>query len=77
LASALEPLQQRMTDVFKRSLREAKSAGLVRRDLTVDDAMLLIAMVEGALSREANAAGRAAAASRVLALALDGITSQS
>jgi AcrR family transcriptional regulator len=73
LASELEPLQQRLTDLIKPALRDAKSAGLVLRDLSVDDVMLLIAMVEGALGREADAAGRAAAASRVLALALDGL----
>jgi AcrR family transcriptional regulator len=77
VASELEPLQQRLTDLIKRSLRDAKSAGLVRRDLSADDVMQLIAMVEGALSREPDAAGRAAAASRVLALALDGLTAQS
>jgi AcrR family transcriptional regulator len=64
-------LHERLISVIKRSLRAAKAAGLVRRDLSVDDVMLLIAMVEGALSREADAAGRAAAAHRVLALALD------
>jgi AcrR family transcriptional regulator len=76
-ASELEPLQQRLTDLIKRPLRDARSAGLVRRDLNVDDVMLLMAMVEGALSREADAGGRAAAASRVLALALDGLTTRS
>jgi AcrR family transcriptional regulator len=74
VASELEPVQQRVTNLITRSLRDAKSAGLVRRDLSVDDVMLLIAMVEGALSRAPDAAGRAAAASRVLALALDGLT---
>jgi AcrR family transcriptional regulator len=77
VASQLEPLQQRLSDLIKHSLRDAKAAGLVRRDLSVNDVMLLMAMVEGALSREADPAGRAAAASRVLALALDGLTSQS
>jgi AcrR family transcriptional regulator len=74
VASALEPLQQRLNDLIKRPLRDAKAAGLVRRDLSMRDVMLLIAMVEGALSREADAAGRAAAAARVLTLALDGLT---
>ena len=77
VASELEPLQQRLSDLIKVSLRDAKAAGLVRRDLSVNDVMLLMAMVEGALSREADAAGRAIAASRVLALALDGLTAQS
>jgi hypothetical protein len=76
VTTELEPLQQRLTDMIKPSLRDAKSAGLVRRDLTVDDVMLLLAMLEGALRREADPAGRAAAASRVLALALDGLTAQ-
>jgi AcrR family transcriptional regulator len=71
----LGPLQQRLAALIKRSLRDAKAAGLVRRDLTVDDVVLLMGMVEGALSREADAAGRAAAASRVLALAVDGLAS--
>jgi AcrR family transcriptional regulator len=74
VATALEPLQQRMADLFKGSIQDAKSAGLVRRDLTMDDVILLMAMVEGALGREADAAGRASAAARVLALALDGMT---
>lgn len=76
LASELEPLYQRLNALIKPSLRAAKAAGLVRRDLSVNDVMLLMAMVEGALSREADAAGRVAAASRVLALALDGLTPQ-
>jgi AcrR family transcriptional regulator len=76
VTSALEPLQQRLSKIIKRPLRDAKSAGLVRRDLSMDDVMLLVAMVEGALSREADAAGRAAASARVLTLALDGLTAQ-
>jgi AcrR family transcriptional regulator len=76
VASELEPLQQRLNALIKRPLRDAKSAGLVRRDLTVDDVLLLLAMLEGALSREPDAAGRAAAAPRVLALALDGLMAQ-
>lgn len=73
-ASELAPLQLRLVRLVKRSLNEAKRAGLVRRDLTVDDVLLLLAMVEGAFRREPDAAGRAAAASRVLSLALAGLT---
>jgi AcrR family transcriptional regulator len=76
VASELKALQQRLIGVIKGSLRDAKSAGLVRRDLSIDDVRLLMAMLEGALSREADASGRAAAASRVLALALNGLTTQ-
>jgi AcrR family transcriptional regulator len=73
----LEPAQQRLVELIRGALRDAKAAGLVRRDLTVDDVFLLVAMVDGALGREVDATGRAAAASRVLALALDGLTSPS
>jgi AcrR family transcriptional regulator len=76
VASKLEPLQQRLTCLIKRPLRDAKAAGLIRRDLSINDVMLLFAMVEGALSREPDAAGRAIAASRALALALNGLTAQ-
>lgn len=75
VGSELEPAQQRLTELIAGTLQDAKSAGLVRDDLAVEDVFLVMAMVEGALSREAHAAGRAAAASRVLRLALDGLSS--
>lgn len=75
-ASGLGQLQLRLVRLLKPPLQEAKKGRLVRPDLTVDDVMLLMAMLEGALDREPDAAGRAAAAARVLALALDGVTAQ-
>jgi AcrR family transcriptional regulator len=74
LASELELAQQRLAQLIAGSLRDAKSAALVRDDLAVEDVFLVMAMVEGALSREADAAGRRVAAARVLALALDGLS---
>jgi AcrR family transcriptional regulator len=73
----LEPLHKRLTTLIERSLRKAKAARLVRRDLRVDDIFLLIGMVEGALRREPDPDGRAATASRVLALAVDGLAPRS
>jgi AcrR family transcriptional regulator len=73
----LEPLHERLTTLIERSLRKATAARLVRRDLRVDDVFLLIGMVEGALRREPDRDGRAAAASRVLALAVDGLAARS
>jgi AcrR family transcriptional regulator len=73
VASGLEPAQQRLAQLIEGTLRDAKAAGLVRDDLRVEDVFLVMAMVEGALSREVDGAGRAAAAARVLALALDGL----
>jgi AcrR family transcriptional regulator len=72
-AGELEPLQKRLTTLIQRPLRKAKSARLVRRDLSVEDVFLLIGMVEGAVRRERNSADRAAAAARVLQIALDGL----
>jgi len=76
-APELEPLQQRLVDLLKPSLREAKAAGLVRPEINVEDVLLLVAMIEGVLNRQADAPGRAAAAQRVLALVLDGLTQRS
>jgi AcrR family transcriptional regulator len=74
LASELELAQQRLAQLIAGALRDAKSAALVRDDLSLEDVFLVMAMVEGALSREADAAGRRVAAARVLALALDGLS---
>ncbi len=73
VASELEPARQRLTELIEGALRDARAARVVRDDLRVEDVFLVMAMVEGALGREADAAGRAAAATRVLALALDGL----
>jgi hypothetical protein len=54
-------------------LREAKSAGALRPDTTIGDVFLLLLMVRGAMAGAEGAAARAAAADRVLALALDGL----
>lgn len=76
-AGELEPLQRRLTILIERPMRNAKSARLVRRDLKVEDVFLLIGMVEGAVRRERNSSDRAAAAARVLQLALDGLMTRS
>ena len=72
MASELEPLQQRLGVLLDRALRDAKRAHLVRRDLTLDDVKLLMAMVAGALE-DAAPDGREAAARRALALSLGGV----
>lgn len=72
MAGELEPLQQRLSVLLDHALRDAKRARLVRRDLTLDDVKLLMAMVAGALE-DAEPNGREAAARRALALALGGV----
>lgn len=72
--SDLYPCRRRLAELMWKPLRTAKAAGAVRRDLTIDDVFLVLSMVRGATEAAGGPAARAAAASRVLALALDGLT---
>jgi AcrR family transcriptional regulator len=74
LGSELDRRRRRLADLMKEPLRDAKGAGTVRRDLTIDDVFLVVSMVKGAVDRADDRGGRAAAATRALALVLDGIT---
>jgi AcrR family transcriptional regulator len=72
VGSALEGTRRRIREIMKRPLRKAKAAGTVRRDLTLDDVFLILMMLRGALFLADDPAGRAAAITRALSLALDG-----
>ena len=74
LGSELDRRRRRLADLMKEPLRDAKGAGTVRRDLTIDDVFLVVSMIKGAVDRADDRASRAAAATRALALVLDGIT---
>jgi AcrR family transcriptional regulator len=69
-------LRPSVRELLRPALHDAKAAALVRADLTLDDVVLVLAMVDGALRRETDAAGRAAAASRVLELAVGGLATR-
>jgi AcrR family transcriptional regulator len=71
--SQLERDRQRIAELMKRPLQDAKAAGALRRDASLDDVFLVLLMARGAMTRADGAAARAAAASRVLTLALDGL----
>jgi AcrR family transcriptional regulator len=71
--SDLYACRRRFAEVMKDPLRVAKAAGTVRRDLTMDDVFLVLSMVRGATDGANGPAARAVAASRVFALALDGL----
>jgi AcrR family transcriptional regulator len=73
LGSELDRRRRRLADLMKEPLRDAKAVGTVRRDLTIDDVFLVVSMVKGAVDRADDRAERAAAATRALALVLDGI----
>jgi AcrR family transcriptional regulator len=71
--SAFEQHRREVAELMKRPLRDAKAAGTLRRDLTIDDVFLVISMIAGAVEKADGPAERAAAASRALALVLDGL----
>jgi AcrR family transcriptional regulator len=73
LGSRLGICRQRLAELIKRPLRDAKAAGTLRRDLTVDDVFLVLSMVKGATSAADGPAARAVTASRALALLVDGL----
>jgi AcrR family transcriptional regulator len=74
LGSELDRRRRRLAELMKEPLRDAKAAGTVRCDVTIDDVFLIVRMVRGAMEGADGAAARAAAASRALALVIDGLT---
>jgi AcrR family transcriptional regulator len=73
LGSKLEECRHRLEELMKGPLCTAKAAGSLRRDLTIDDVFIVLSMVRGAVAKAEGPAARAAAASRSLALVLDGV----
>lgn len=73
IGSRLEHERQRIAELLKRPLCDAKAAGTLRRDTSLDDVFLVLLMARGAMEKAPGAAARAAAVNRVLTLALDGL----
>ena len=73
VGSRLQRERQRIAQLLKRPLQDAKAAGTLRRDTSLDDVFLVLLMARGAMERAAGATARAAAVNRVLTLALDGL----
>jgi AcrR family transcriptional regulator len=71
--SQLEGHRQRIAELMRRPLSDAKAAGALRRDTSLDDVFLVLLMARGAMTRARGARARAAAANRALSLALDGL----
>ena len=71
--SRLQQGRERIAALLKVPLRDAKAAGTLRRDISVDDVFLLFGMARGAMEGCADSAARSAVAHRVLALILGGI----
>jgi AcrR family transcriptional regulator len=74
LGSQLDLWRQRLAALVKLPLRDAKAAGTIRRDLTVDDVFLVLQMIRGTMEGADGPAARAAAGGRALTLVLDGLT---
>jgi AcrR family transcriptional regulator len=73
VGTRLEQERRRVAELLKDPVRDAKAAGTLRRDTSVDDVFLVLLMARGAMERASNATARAAAVHRVVTLALDGL----
>jgi AcrR family transcriptional regulator len=69
-------LTERTLDLFAPRLEAAKAGGKVRPDLELDDLLILLQMVDGALAHAADAGARAQAAERAFEIAMDGLRSR-
>lgn len=63
----------RIGELLEEPLHDAKAAGTVRRDISIDDVFLIFAMARGAMDGLADHHARSAVAHRVLALILTGV----
>lgn len=68
-------LGDRARELFRPRLEVALAAGTVRPDLTLEDLMVMLAMISGALTRR-DPGGRAEAARRAFEMVLDGLRSR-
>ena len=76
LAPVLDELRQRMRVVLGATLDRSRASDLLRDDLRADDLLLVLNMINGALTGIATTAERATAATRALDLAVHGLRGQ-
>ena len=69
----VERLTDRARALFREPLAAAQAAGQLRSELDLDDVMLVLAMLDGALAAVDDPAHRGPAAERALDLLLDGL----
>jgi AcrR family transcriptional regulator len=69
----LKRARQGIREFLDGPLRDAKAAGAIRRELSLDDLFLVLAMARGAMEGLPDSAARSGVAHRVLALLLGGI----
>ena len=73
LAPVLAELRARVRAVLEQTLERSRGVGVVRGDVTADDLVLVLNMVNGALGAAAGTSERPAAAARALEIALAGL----
>lgn len=71
----IEALAGRAQALFAPRLEAARAAGEVRPDLTIEEVMLVLSMVDGALAAQADRQGREQAAAQALQIVIDGLRS--
>jgi AcrR family transcriptional regulator len=71
--SQLQESRRRIAGLLRGPLSDAKAAGTLRRDLSIDDVFLVLGMARGAMEGLADSNARSGVAHRVLALILGGI----
>ncbi len=71
--SHLQDTRQRIRELLTEPLCDAKAAGTLRRDVSIDDVFLMFGMARGAMEGLADSGARSGVAHRVLALILGGI----
>jgi AcrR family transcriptional regulator len=69
----VERLTERVRALMAPRLEAARAAGLVRPDLTADDALIVLAMVDGAIAPLRDRSERERASARAFEIALDGL----
>ena len=62
-----------LAELMKGPMRDAKGAGTLRRDLSIDDVFLMLSMARGAMAGADGVAGRSEVGHRALALMVDGM----
>lgn len=71
--SQVQGLTDRLRDLFAPRLEVARAAGLVRPDLTADDLLMVLSMVDGALAPLHDFGERERASARAFEIVLDGL----
>jgi len=69
-------LTERVRDLFAPRLELARAAGVVRPDLTPDDMVVVLSMIDGAMAPLRDFEERERASARAFEIALDGLRSR-